>query len=79
MVVRMRHNRSQVRQRRSHHAIEASSLTKCSHCGASRRPHNMCLACGYYRGRMVLDLAKKGTNRTARLKATKERTRGESK
>lgn len=78
MVVRMRHNRSQVRQRRSHHALTASSLTKCSHCGAMRRPHHMCLACGYYRGRMVMDMAKKGVKRTERIKATKERLRADS-
>lgn len=74
----MRHNRSQVRQRRSHHALSASSLTTCAHCGATRRPHHMCLSCGYYRGRQVLDLTKEKTKREARMKAKREAIRGET-
>lgn len=35
----------------------------------------MCLECGYYNGRQVLDLAKAKESRTARLKATAERRR----
>ncbi len=78
MVVRMRHNRSQVRQRRSHHALTTATLSKCSNCGASRRPHHMCLSCGFYNGRMVVDLKSEGEKRTKRMTEKKERVRGES-
>jgi large subunit ribosomal protein L32 len=73
----MRHNRSQVRQRRSHHALKPANLTKCSNCGALRRPHHMCQACGFYRGRMVIDLKAKATKRASRIKATKDRLRAD--
>ena len=38
----------------------------------------MCLECGYYNGRQVLDLAKAKESRTARLKATADRRRAGS-
>lgn len=37
----------------------------------------MCQACGFYKGRMVLDLATLKTARDARIKAKKERIRVE--
>ncbi len=34
--------------------IEAPALVRCSHCGAYKRPHRLCTACGYYDGREVI-------------------------
>ena len=73
----MRHTRAHTGNRRSHHAIRAENLVVCSHCGASRRPHHMCLECGYYNGRQVLDLAKAKTEREARMSAKKEQIKNE--
>lgn len=72
MVIRMRHNRSQTKQRRSHHALKAASLSVCAHCGAEHRPHHMCLSCGYYNGRQVMDLEAAKTERAARMAAKRE-------
>lgn len=72
MVIRMRHNRSQTKQRRSHHALKAAPLSACSHCGAQHRPHHMCLECGYYNGRQVLDLEAAKAGRAARMAAKRE-------
>jgi large subunit ribosomal protein L32 len=65
MVVRMRHNRSQTAQRRSHHALKAQKLAVCE-CGAPRVSHRACSACGRYRGRVVIDVAAKMAARSAR-------------
>ena len=73
----MRHTRSHTRNRRSHHALKAANLVVCGNCGASRRPHHMCLECGFYNGRQVMDLAAKKAKRDERIKAKVERIKNE--
>lgn len=73
MVIRMRHTRSHTGNRRSHHALKAVNLSVCSHCGAQHRPHHMCLQCGYYNGRQVMDLEALKAKRDERIQAKKER------
>ncbi len=77
MVIRMRHTRAHSANRRSHHAIKEETLSSCSHCGASRRPHHMCLTCGYYNGRQVVDLTAEKAKREARIKSKDERIKNE--
>jgi len=72
MVIRMRHTRSHTANRRSHHALKAPISVLCKNCGATHRPHHMCLNCGFYKGRLVIDLLKKKQEREARLKARRE-------
>lgn len=72
MVIRMRHTRSHTKNRRSHHALKAPTLAVCSNCGAHHRPHHMCLECGYYKGRQVMDLAGQKAKREARMQAKKD-------
>lgn len=74
----MRHTRSHTANRRSHHALKAPTLSVCGHCGASHRPHHMCLSCGYYNGRQVMDLTTEKTKRDARIKEKKERIKDQS-
>lgn len=72
MVIRMRHTRSHTANRRSHHALKAPTLAVCSNCEAKHRPHHMCLECGFYKGRMVVDMAGKKKAREERIKAKQE-------
>ncbi|MCA9359157.1 50S ribosomal protein L32 [Candidatus Kaiserbacteria bacterium] len=72
MVIRMRHTRAHTANRRSHHALTAPTLATCQNCGAKHRPHHMCLDCGFYKGRMVMDMASKKKSREARLEAKRE-------
>ncbi|OGC87090.1 50S ribosomal protein L32 [Candidatus Adlerbacteria bacterium RIFCSPLOWO2_01_FULL_54_16] len=72
MVVRMRHTRGHTANRRSHHALKASSLAVCE-CGAPRVSHRACRACGRYRGRVIVDLAGKAAAKAAK-KAKKAET-----
>lgn len=78
MVIRMRHNRSQTKQRRSHHALKTPVLSVCSNCGGQHRPHHMCLACGFYNGRQVIDLAAKREARQARMQAKQDAIRSQA-
>lgn len=47
-------SKSRKRKRRSHHALTATGVVKCSRCGSPRLPHAICDTCGYYRGKPVL-------------------------
>ena len=42
--------------RRSHHARSAPTLTECQNCGEITVPHRVCLKCGYYNTRTVLNV-----------------------
>ncbi len=77
MVIRMRHTRSHTANRRSHHALKEPTVAVCKNCGGSHRPHHMCLNCGFYNGRMVIDLLTKKKARDARISAKKATIRGE--
>jgi len=68
----MRHTRAHTANRRSHHALKAPTLATCSNCGAQHRPHHMCLDCGFYKGRQVVDMTAKKQAREARLQAKRE-------
>jgi large subunit ribosomal protein L32 len=45
---------SRQKMRRSHHALQPTVRVECPNCGEYKRPHHICLARGYYKGRQVL-------------------------
>jgi len=47
--------------RRAHLAATVPALVECSHCHEMRRAHHACPACGWYRGRQVLEIKAKST------------------
>ncbi len=53
-------------------------MAVCKNCGAMHRPHHMCLACGFYNGRIVIDMKAKAEARTARMAAKREAIRAEA-
>ena len=59
MVNRMRSTRSHRNNRRSHHALDAARVSKCANCGEAHRSHAICMKCGWYNGRKVLDVTAK--------------------
>lgn len=71
MVVRMRHTKSHTANRRSHHALKATRFVKCTNCSAPKTPHMVCNACGFYKGKKVLDLVKKVEKKQKKAKAKK--------
>lgn len=71
MVVRMRRNRSQTAQRRSHHAISSVHATLCE-CGELRIPHRACPSCGKYNGRVVIDVVAEQKRAARRAKRKRD-------
>ncbi|OGE80064.1 MAG: 50S ribosomal protein L32 [Candidatus Doudnabacteria bacterium RIFCSPHIGHO2_02_FULL_48_21] len=53
-VPRQRKTHSERNQRRSHHALKKTQVAKCKNCGAAVMPHDICGACGFYRGTEVV-------------------------
>ena len=72
MVIRMRHTRSHTKNRRSHHGLTNPEISTCTNCGSKHRPHHMCLSCGFYKGRQVLDLEAEQQKREERMKRKAE-------
>ena len=50
-------SRMRTRRRRSHDALTAPNVVNCSSCKAPMLPHRLCLSCGTYNGRQVIQLA----------------------
>lgn len=71
MVVRMRHNRSQTGNTRSHHALKTAVLTLCKDCGSPKAPHNVCSVCGKYKGVQVLNVKSKIEKKAKKEKLAK--------
>lgn len=73
----MRHTKGHSANRRSHHALKNPASAVCKNCGAHHRPHHMCLECGFYNGRQVIDLAAKKEARQARMQAKRDAIRAQ--
>jgi large subunit ribosomal protein L32 len=72
MVVRMRHNRAQRGDTRSHHALKEQSFSTCPDCGAKKLNHKVCPACGKYKGKVVIDVLAKTVKKDKKAKAKNE-------
>ena len=42
-------------KRRSHDALANPASSTCPQCGAPKAPHRVCLSCGSYKGRTVIE------------------------
>ena len=54
-----KHSKARRDKSRTHQALSAPQVTKCPQCFAPARPHHVCLSCGYYNGRKVINIKKK--------------------
>ncbi len=52
-------SKTRKRMRRTHYKLEESQTTKCLNCGVIIKPHRVCSACGFYKGKLVISKEKK--------------------
>ncbi|MCM8770380.1 MAG: 50S ribosomal protein L32 [Candidatus Omnitrophica bacterium] len=51
-----RHSKMRGRKRRTHWKLVPPNLVPCPQCKQLKLPHQVCPACGYYRGRQVVEI-----------------------
>jgi len=57
-VPKRKHSKARRDKRRSNvWKLDAPTLVKCERCNEYKRPHRLCAACGYYKGREVVKVA----------------------
>jgi len=54
-VPKKKTSKSKRNMRRSHDSLRVSTISTCLNCNEPVLPHHVCLECGYYRGKKVLD------------------------
>ena len=69
MVNRMRATRAHRDNRRSHHALDDVRLSTCPNCKAMHLRHTLCVACGTYRGKKVVDMTALIAKKVSKAKA----------
>lgn len=56
-VPKKNHSNQRTRTRRANWKGNLQTLTTCTNCGETHRPHNICQACGYYNGKQYIQVA----------------------
>jgi large subunit ribosomal protein L32 len=51
-----RHSKSRRDKRRANWKINSFNLSKCPKCNQPKLPHHVCLNCGYYEDRVVIEV-----------------------
>ena len=54
-VPKRKTGRSVSRSRRAHDSLEMPAVSVCPQCHQPKLPHHVCAACGYYKGKEVVE------------------------
>ena len=54
-VPKRKTSKSRRDMRRTHKKTSAPSVTTCAQCGEPKRPHHLCMSCGTYKGRTLME------------------------
>jgi large subunit ribosomal protein L32 len=68
-----RHSRGRGKRRRTHWKVTPMGLTVCPKCSSPKQPHRVCLVCGTYNGRLVMDFEADKAKKAEKKKKKKSR------
>lgn len=51
-----RHSQTRGRKRRTHYKAATPPLAICPNCSSAVLPHRVCIKCGHYKGRKVMEV-----------------------
>lgn len=54
-----RFSRARTLKKRGHKKFKAAAVSFCPQCKQAKLPHRICLVCGYYDGRQVIEIKEK--------------------
>jgi len=54
-----RHSKQRGRKRRTHWKLTVPNLVACPQCKQLKPPHQICPVCGFYKGRVVVEIKPK--------------------
>lgn len=54
-VPKRKTSKSKRDMRRTHKKTAAPSVTTCAQCGEPKLPHHLCMSCGSYKGRTLME------------------------
>ncbi len=54
-----RHSSSRQGKRRGEQKIQVPSVSVCPNCKSPKLPHRVCMVCGHYKGRQVVEIKQK--------------------
>ena len=55
-VPKRKTSKARKRKRRSHLGIARPNLVKCKRCDSLTEPHTVCVECGFYRGKPLIEI-----------------------
>lgn len=55
-VPKRKTGRAKTNSRRSSHSLEAPAKSVCPQCNEPKLPHRVCVSCGYYAGREIVEV-----------------------
>lgn len=67
-VPKQRHTKSKRNRRRMHLFIKPTALSVCEKCKKPVRPHTICLNCGSYKGKEIVNVFAKLTKKEQKIK-----------
>ncbi|HOK00790.1 MAG TPA: 50S ribosomal protein L32 [Candidatus Pacearchaeota archaeon] len=67
-VPRSKHTKSRRNKRRIQSHLNSPSFALCSKCGSKTIPHTVCLNCGYYKGKEVINVLEKLTKKERKIR-----------